>query len=190
MGMVSRSGKARRSTAHDSSLPPADVLLWEELQRVKAPGVRFGRELFVGSHIISLCCRASRIAVEINLPAPDKRTPEDIDRIDTLLGRGYAIVNVKSENVYCNLVGVCDAIRRVATNCARQAGRTDQVFAPYLTTSDTASPFQDKEENGIEEVGMIRRTREIEHEDQPDQHVRHLSIDSMTALGKTPELAA
>jgi very-short-patch-repair endonuclease len=160
MGMVHKIDQVNYNHTNAFCLPPSDIIVWEELQRKKAPGVRFGRELLVGDHVVSLCCRASRIAVEFDLPSPEHRSQEDEGRIDTLIERGYTIVCVRSNEVYDNLIGVCEAIRQVATECARRAGRTKQAPTPYLTDSD--SPYANIEiQEGVPAgFGIQKRQRE------------------------------
>lgn len=90
--------------------PPAELVFWHYLKTYSRITIRFGRDILVGEHIVSLCSRAGRVAVEYDLPPRDRWTSDDKLRIDTLLMRGYTIVNVSSPEVYSNPEAICELL--------------------------------------------------------------------------------
>ncbi|MDR3711034.1 MAG: DUF559 domain-containing protein [Capsulimonadaceae bacterium] len=98
------------------SLPPAELLLWSELGTILLPGLQFTRDAIVGDHIVGLCCRSARVAVEFDLPMRSRRTAQDIARLQALEDRGFTIVPVETADVYNDLGSVCKKILATAVN--------------------------------------------------------------------------
>jgi very-short-patch-repair endonuclease len=93
-----------------SALPPADVLLWSKFCENMPPHLRFSRDIIVGEHIISLCCRSAKVAVEFDLPPEEGRTAEDIARLHALEERHYTILSFRSEEIYNDVDAVHNTV--------------------------------------------------------------------------------
>jgi very-short-patch-repair endonuclease len=83
-----------------NALPPADVLLWSKICSNMIPSLRFSREAIIGEHIISICCRSAKLAVEFDMPPEQAHTAQDIARIHALKERNYSILYLRSEEIY------------------------------------------------------------------------------------------
>lgn len=91
-------------------LPPADLVVWEQLSECSMSTPLFQRDVIIGDHVICLASRSARVAVEFDLPSADQRSAEDAARVRALEDRSYAIVSIESFDVYTDLAGVMDRI--------------------------------------------------------------------------------
>jgi len=126
-------------------VPPSDLLIWQALHDKGIPGLRFSRDVLVGKHVISMCSRACKVAVEYNLPPISRRTTEDHNRISTLKREGFTIINVRSDDVYRNLNGLCDYIISVALKNAAELDESNVMLHDFAENTADIQPLQSVE---------------------------------------------
>ncbi|MDR3708925.1 MAG: DUF559 domain-containing protein [Capsulimonadaceae bacterium] len=164
-------------------LPPAELILWHHILADRRLSVRFGREILVGDHIVALCCRAARIAIEYDLPPELERTAEDISRVEALLLRGYTIVNIHSTEIYRDPVRVCDLLVSIA---ARQEW-SGEPMESHVIARDSAyvgddEYFDEDDHTPRPAAGQIHR-HEISEEE--DAIVPSVSIEDLPSPPRT-----
>jgi very-short-patch-repair endonuclease len=99
---------------HTICLPPVEILLWDALTADPKSGVRFSRDIIMGDHIIGICSRQLKTAVELDLPPVSRQSPNDLARMEVLRARGYKVINVPSRDVYLDAKSVCASIVKSA----------------------------------------------------------------------------
>ena len=89
---------------------PAERKLWGYLSR-KQLGVRFNRQLKVGSFFPDFLCRELKLIVEVDGHSHDVQPERDVVRDLRLTEAGYRVLHFTNADVFENVEGVVTAIR-------------------------------------------------------------------------------
>jgi len=93
-----------------NSATPAERRLWQYL-RNKQLGVRFNRQLKIGSFFPDFLCRELKLIIEVDGFSHDVQPERDVWRDRYLTEAGYRVVHFTNEDVFGNVEGVVTAIR-------------------------------------------------------------------------------
>ena len=91
-----------------------ETRLWLALRDRRLAGIRFSRQVVIGSYIADFCARSRKIIVEVD---GDTHTDQsrDEDRTAWLATQGYRVIRFTNDDVMTNLEGVLLAIVAATT---------------------------------------------------------------------------
>jgi len=92
----------------------AEVILWSRLRRNTMDGHRFRRQHPIGPYVVDFVCLPIRLVVEVDgaTHASDDEREHDARRDAWLRHRRFRVMRFWNHEIYENLDGVLDAIRR------------------------------------------------------------------------------
>jgi very-short-patch-repair endonuclease len=117
-----RSEKDKRRQLR-SSMPKAEVILWERIRRRQLLGCKFRRQYSVGSYVIDFFSAEIRLGIELDGDSHfESGAPEyDQKRQEFIESFGIRTVRIWNTDVYKNLDGVLELIaEEVVTQRAQQ----------------------------------------------------------------------
>jgi very-short-patch-repair endonuclease len=96
------------------SLTPAEAILWKNLQRSQAEGMKFRRQHSIGSYVVDFYCPECRLAVELDGEGHFNSIKAEYDarRTAYLNSLNVWVLRFENRTVFENLQGVLEAIRR------------------------------------------------------------------------------
>jgi len=88
----------------------AEKRLWKALRDRGLEGLKFKRQVPIGSFIADFCCRERRLIVELDGGQHAEQVAYDSWRTGLLEKRDYRVIRFWNEEVMTNLDGVLEAI--------------------------------------------------------------------------------
>ena len=101
----------KRAARLRSNMTPAEKLMWEKLRKSQL-GVRFKAQHPMGRYIVDFYCHQARLVVEIDGLIHNYQKEEDQQRIDDIKKDGVTVLRIRNEEVFENLEGVLEKIKR------------------------------------------------------------------------------
>jgi len=122
-----RSEKDKRRQLR-SSMPKAEVILWERIRRRQLLGCKFRRQYSVGSYVIDFFSAEIRLGIELDGDSHfESGAPEyDQKRQEFIQSFGIRTVRILNTDVYKNLDGVLELIARAVV--AQRDGARQGLF--------------------------------------------------------------
>jgi very-short-patch-repair endonuclease len=111
MANLSHTARSRaRSLRKDDT--QAERILWEALRNRRLGDFKFIRQLPIGSYIADFACRERKLIVEVDgaTHGSDEELHHDDRRSAYLSAAGWRVHRCWNDDVYKNLIGVCDSI--------------------------------------------------------------------------------
>ena len=90
--------------------PPAERTLWQHLSRSQL-GVKFSRQMPVGTYFADFLCRELKLVVECDGYSHDLRPDHDANRDAFMQRAGYTVLRFANEEVEQNTEGVLHLIQ-------------------------------------------------------------------------------
>lgn len=84
--------------------------LWSVLRNRQLHGVKFSRQVVIGSYIADFCARKQGLIVEVDGDTHAGNGAHDERRTTWLQTQGYRVIRFSNADVMCNLDGVLAAI--------------------------------------------------------------------------------
>ncbi len=104
---LSQNAKSLRIQATD-----AEKLLWNKIRSRQIEGCKFRRQQLIGSYIVDFVCFDRRFIIELDGGQHAVRKERDIQRDNWLKEEGFEIIRFWNNEVFQNLEGVLETIRR------------------------------------------------------------------------------
>lgn len=95
---------------------PAEEKLWNELRNRKLAGLKFRRQVPVGTYVADFLCHETKLIVELDGPSHDQRTDHDESRTAFLESKGYRVIRFLNEDVHGDMTAV---LRTILRECGR-----------------------------------------------------------------------
>jgi very-short-patch-repair endonuclease len=105
--MASRASTARRLRHNQTD---AERALWFHLRDRRLNGLKFRRQMPLGSYVVDFCCESVRLIVELDGGQHALRELEDAARTVALEAFGYAVLRFWNNDVLNNIDGVLETI--------------------------------------------------------------------------------
>ena len=95
-----------------SEMTDAELKLWNELRAARLMGLKFRRQLPVGSYIVDFACSSARVIVELDgsQHADDAIVSRDSNRTKFLESQGWHVLRFWNHDVLNDLDNVCQHI--------------------------------------------------------------------------------
>jgi very-short-patch-repair endonuclease len=103
---IERARELRRDSTHP------ERLLWSALRGRRFAGVKFRRQVPIGSYVVDFLCEEKSLVVEIDGSTHEGREAYDAQRTTFLKRQGLRAVRVSNDEVLNNLEGVVWLIAR------------------------------------------------------------------------------
>jgi very-short-patch-repair endonuclease len=102
-------GRARFLRRNETA---AEIKLWEALRAKRLHGFKFVRQLPIGPYVTDFACRSRMLIVEVDgaTHGEEHEVAQDLRRTAFLEGQGWRVLRVWNNDVFENLIGVCDSI--------------------------------------------------------------------------------
>lgn len=109
--------KEKRAVARRmrSAMTPAEAALWVRLRRNQIDGLHFRRQQVIDGFIVDFYCHAAALAIEADGAAHLAQADYDAARDQVLSLREILVLRFTNEEIFSNLDGVIEEIRRVAS---------------------------------------------------------------------------
>ena len=106
--------KALTHAAKDLRNNPTDTekFLWKYLSRKQFLGYKFRRQQRIGKFIADFACLEKKLIIELDGGQHLSRVERDIERDQWLASEGYKVVRFWNNEVFKNIEGVLEEIRR------------------------------------------------------------------------------
>ena len=88
----------------------AERALWFRLRDRRLGGLKFRRQVPIGSYIVDFCCEHARLVVELDGGQHGERNTQDAKRTADLDARGYLVLRFWNNDVIDNIDGVLETI--------------------------------------------------------------------------------
>lgn len=89
---------------------PAEQRLWQRLRARQLSGLKFRRQVWLGSFIADFFCAEARLVIEVDGHSHGSRAVYDKRRTDWLGREGFRVVRVTNDDVMTNIDGVLSHI--------------------------------------------------------------------------------
>ena len=90
----------------------AEDLMWSKLRAKQLHGIKFRRQQPIGKYIVDFASFEKRIVIEIDGGHHKKNKDKDKERDRFLVESGFAVLRFWNNDVFENLDGVLEVIRR------------------------------------------------------------------------------
>jgi very-short-patch-repair endonuclease len=84
----------------------AEKKLWTQLRKHQLRGLRFRRQMPIGSYIVDFCCLEPKLVIEVDGGQHDRQAQEDDVRTRFLQRSGYRVLRFWNNEVLQSLDGV------------------------------------------------------------------------------------
>ncbi|MFY9685068.1 MAG: endonuclease domain-containing protein [Pseudolabrys sp.] len=88
----------------------AERVLWFRVRDRRLGGLKFRRQVPIGSYIVDFCCEAGRVIVELDGGQHSSRAAYDTQRTAELEAYGYLVLRFWNGDVIGNINGVLETI--------------------------------------------------------------------------------
>ncbi len=89
----------------------SEVLIWQEVHKMKFKGLDFDRQKIIGNYIVDFYCPNLNVVIEIDGSSHNDKQEYDAERDAYLKGLGLTVIHIKDIDVKRNLQGVMDYLR-------------------------------------------------------------------------------
>ncbi len=95
---------------------PAEIALWGLLRNRQCHGLKFRRQVAVGTFVIDFLCSDSHLAIEVDggIHQEPKQVASDSNRDAYLREHGYTVIRFANEEILGNPAGVIAVLERRA----------------------------------------------------------------------------
>lgn len=118
----------------------AERRLWQRIRSRQVCGVRFNRQVCVGSYICYICdfaARSLKLVIELDGGQHDHNRAADQNRSRFLESRGFHVIRFWNHEVMENLDGVVEAIRLAILALPQPLPHAGGEQVTYLRTAET-----------------------------------------------------
>ena len=116
---AARMRRTRRATLRARQLrrtmTEAEARLWSRLRNGRLLGMKFRRQVPIGSFIADFCCRSAKLVVEVDGGQHADRPAQDASRTRVIAEHGYTVLRFWDNDVLKDTEGVLEAIAREVT---------------------------------------------------------------------------
>ena len=90
----------------------AEIILWQALRARRLGNHKFVRQLSIGPYFADFACREHKFIIEVDgaTHGSESEIEHDETRTAFLMSQGWRIHRVWNQDVFTNLIGVCDSI--------------------------------------------------------------------------------
>jgi very-short-patch-repair endonuclease len=92
----------------------AERTLWFRLRDRRLAGLKFRRQMPIGSYIADFCCEHARLIIELDGGQHADRNAQDMKRTADLAAYGYLVLRFWNNDVINNIDGVLETILTTA----------------------------------------------------------------------------
>ncbi len=105
-----------------NSMPPAEVILWERLQRRQVAGAKFRRQHSVEKFVLDFYCPEVRLAIELDGSSHDgeEAAQRDESRQEFIESYGIVFLRFSNQEIYQNIQGIVETIE-IKVDALRQS---------------------------------------------------------------------
>lgn len=90
----------------------SEVLLWNQLKKGQLNGLDFDRQKIIGNYIVDFYCAEKKLVLEVDGSSHHEKVEYDARRDAFLIGLGLEVIHIPVMEVFKNLSGVMDLLRR------------------------------------------------------------------------------
>jgi len=90
----------------------AEDLIWSRLRARRLQGIKFRRQQPIGTYIVDFASFEKRIVIEIDGGHHKKNKEKDVRRDQYLTKNGFTVLRFWNNDVFENLDGILEVIRR------------------------------------------------------------------------------
>jgi very-short-patch-repair endonuclease len=116
---AARMRQTRRATLRARQLrrtmTEAEAKLWSRLRNGRLLGMKFRRQVPIGSFIADFCCRNPKLVVEVDGGQHAERAAQDASRSRVIAEHGYTVLRFWDHDVLTDTEAVLAAIAREVT---------------------------------------------------------------------------
>ena len=102
--------------ANRRKLTDEEAMLWAELKRLRASGIRFRRQVPIGNFIVDFACLRAKLVVELDGVDHADRVRRDEERDGWLTSQGYRVMRYGNFEIVRGVEIVVDDILRALVN--------------------------------------------------------------------------
>ncbi|MEK7136878.1 MAG: endonuclease domain-containing protein [Patescibacteria group bacterium] len=92
----------------------AERHLWYQLRNRKHDGLKFRRQVPLGSYIADFFCAEAKLVIELDGSSHDEKQIYDAERTKYLEEKGFRVLRFRNQDVLENMEGVLEEILRLA----------------------------------------------------------------------------
>jgi ATP-dependent helicase HrpA/adenine-specific DNA-methyltransferase len=107
------SKNARQLRGHATE---AELQLWSAIRRRQLDDLRFRRQVPLGRFVVDFACYDVRLVVELDGGQHSDSQGDDAARTQWLEGRGFRVLRFWNNEIFENLDGVLEMIRKTAAS--------------------------------------------------------------------------
>jgi len=96
-------------------MTPAEQKRWNALRRKQLDGLRFRRQIALGSFIVDFICSEKRLIIEVDGDIHKDQMDYDAARTEHLETYGYRVLRFRNDQVLKELGSVLETIRQAAS---------------------------------------------------------------------------
>jgi very-short-patch-repair endonuclease len=115
--------QTRRQTLR-SQMPPAEVLLWQQIHGKQLLGYKFRRQYSVGRYVLDFYCPALRLGIELDGDShfQEGAAQRDQERDSYISSFGIRLVRFLNTDVFENMEGLLEVLLREIRVCEDDEG--------------------------------------------------------------------
>ena len=115
--------KTRRQTLRNQ-MPPAEVLLWQQIRGKQLLGYKFRRQYSVGRYVLDFYCPALRLGIELDGDShfQEGGAQRDQERDSYISSFGIRLVRFLNTDVFENMDGLLEVLVREIRGCEDNEG--------------------------------------------------------------------
>ena len=103
---------AKRARELRAEQTPQEQQLWQELRAKRFAGFKFRRQEPIGRYIADFVCFKAKLIIELDGGQHAETAARDAERDAWLRGRGYNVLRFWDNEVFQNLEGVLEVVRK------------------------------------------------------------------------------
>jgi very-short-patch-repair endonuclease len=90
---------------------PSESILWAAIREQRLDGIRFRRQLAIGSFVVDFCAPSHKLVVEVDGAVHDAQVLRDAQRQELLESLGFKVVRLRADEVEQDLPSALSRIR-------------------------------------------------------------------------------
>lgn len=99
-----------RAKAMRSGMAGPEARLWHHLRAKRLNGVKFARQVVLGSYVVDFAARMNGLVIELDGDSHAETVRYDEQRTEYLSSKGYRVIRFSNADVMGNMDGVLQAI--------------------------------------------------------------------------------